>query len=90
MIANPAAANKDPAAFDRPDVFDIHRDARHHVAFGFGVHQCLGQPVARLELNSVFGVLFDRLPDLQLAIPADQVEFNDSNLVGVNSLPVTW
>lgn len=90
MIANPAAANKDPAAFDRPDVFDIHRDARHHVAFGFGVHQCLGQPVARLELNSVFGVLFDRLPNLQLAVPADQVEFTNSNLVGVKSLPVTW
>lgn len=90
LIANPGAANKDPAAFENPDVFDIHRDARHHIAFGFGVHQCLGQPVARLELNSVFGVLFDRLPNLRLAVPADQVEFNNSNLIGVRTLPVSW
>ncbi len=90
MIANPAAANKDPAAFENPDLFDIHRDARHHIAFGFGVHQCLGQQVARLELNSVFGVLFDRLPNLRLAIPAEQVEFGNSNLIGVQSLPVCW
>lgn len=90
MLANPAAANKDPQAFAHPDVFDIHRDARHHLAFGFGVHQCLGQPVARLELRSVFAVLFDRLPDLRLAVPAPDVEFNDSNLIGVRRLPVTW
>lgn len=90
VIANPAAANKDPAVFENPDLFNIHRDARHHIAFGFGVHQCLGQQVARLELNSVFGVLFDRLPNLRLAIPAEQVEFGNSNLIGVQSLPVCW
>ncbi|MGI8417815.1 MAG: cytochrome P450, partial [Nakamurella sp.] len=90
LIANPAAANKDPDAFADPDTFDIHRDARHHVAFGFGVHQCLGQPVARLELQAVFGTLFSRLPNLRLAIDADEVDFNNSNLVGVRSLPVCW
>ncbi len=90
LIVSPAAANKDPEAFENPDVFDIHRDARHHVAFGYGVHQCLGQAVARLELHAVFSVLFDRLPKLRLAIPAEQVEFGNSNLIGVRSLPVRW
>lgn len=90
MIATPGNANKDPEAFPDPDTFDIHREARHHIAFGYGVHQCLGQPVARLELRTVFDTLFDRLPGLRLAVPAESVPFNDSNLIGVRSLPVTW
>ncbi|MPZ95203.1 MAG: cytochrome P450 [Propionibacteriales bacterium] len=90
LIATPAAANKDPHAFPDPNRFDIHREARHHIAFGYGVHQCLGQPVARLELQSVFSALFARLPGLRLAIPADEVQYNHSNLVGVQSLPVNW
>jgi ferredoxin len=50
--------NRDPDAFDDPDALDITRDARHHVAFGFGVHQCLGQPLARMELQAVYGTLY--------------------------------
>jgi len=90
LIATPGAANKDPEVFPEPHRFDIHRDARHHIAFGYGVHQCLGQPVARLELRTVFNTLFDRIPGLRLAVPAEEVPFNDSNLIGVSSLPVTW
>ncbi len=90
LIVGPALANKDPRAFPEPDRFDIHRDNRHHVAFGFGPHQCLGQPVARLELGIVLETLLRRIPTLRLAVPADEVPFKRTNLVGVESLPVTW
>lgn len=90
LIVGPALANKDPRAFPDPDRFDIHRDNRHHVAFGFGPHQCLGQPVARLELGIVLETLLRRLPTLRLAVAPDAVPFKRTNLVGVESLPVTW
>ncbi len=90
LIVGPALANKDPGAFPEPDRFDIHRDNRHHVAFGFGPHQCLGQPVARLELGIVLETLLRRLPILRLAVDPDAVPFKRTNLVGVESLPVTW
>ena len=90
LIVGPALANKDPRAFPDPDRFDIHRDNRHHVAFGFGPHQCLGQPVARLELGIVLETLLRRIPTLRLAVAADEVPFKRTNLVGVASLPVTW
>lgn len=90
LIVGPALANKDPRAFPDPDRFDIHRDNRHHVAFGFGPHQCLGQPVARLELGIVLETLLRRIPSLRLAVDPDAVPFKRTNLVGVESLPVTW
>jgi pentalenic acid synthase len=90
LIVGPALANKDPRAFPDPDRFDIHRDNRHHVAFGFGPHQCLGQPVARLELGIVLETLLRRIPTLRLAVDPDEVPFKRTNLVGVASLPVTW
>ncbi|HEU4997335.1 MAG TPA: cytochrome P450 [Lapillicoccus sp.] len=90
LIVGPALANKDPRAFPDPDRFDIHRDNRHHVAFGFGPHQCLGQPVARLELGIVLETLLRRIPTLRLAVAPGDVPFKATNLVGVASLPVTW
>jgi pentalenic acid synthase len=90
LIVGPALANKDPRAFPDPDRFDIHRDNRHHVAFGFGPHQCLGQPVARLELGIVLETVLRRIPTLRLAIDPSDVPFKATNLVGVASLPVTW
>ncbi|MBB5953807.1 hypothetical protein FHS29_000377 [Saccharothrix tamanrassetensis] len=84
-------ANRDPAAFPDPDRLDITRDARHHIAFGFGVHQCLGQPLARLELELVYRTLFRRLPGLRLATDFEQVPFkHDGFVYGVYELPVTW
>jgi unspecific monooxygenase len=61
------AANRDPAVFDRPDHFDVARDPNNHLAFGVGVHFCLGAPLARMELVESVALLFDRLPDLALA-----------------------
>lgn len=84
-------ANRDPSAFSEPDQLDIARDARHHVAFGFGVHQCLGQPLARVELQVVYGTLYRRIPTLELAKPLDEIPFKQDGLVyGVYELPVTW
>jgi cytochrome P450 len=84
-------ANRDPAVFPDPDRLDVHRDARSHVAFGFGVHQCLGQPLARVELQVVYGTLYRRIPTLALATDPAQIPFkHDSFIYGVYELPVTW
>ncbi|MCP2256480.1 Cytochrome P450 [Streptoalloteichus tenebrarius] len=84
-------ANRDPEAFPDPDRLDIRRDARRHVAFGFGPHQCLGQPLARMELQVVYGTLYRRIPTLRLAARLDEIPFkHDGAVYGVYELPVTW
>lgn len=84
-------ANRDPAAFPDPDRLDLRRDARRHIAFGVGVHQCLGQPLARMELQVVYGTLYRRIPTLRLAAPAESLPFkHDGSVYGVYELPVTW
>ncbi|EMD23377.1 cytochrome P450 [Amycolatopsis azurea] len=85
------AGNHDPNGFENPDDFDIERGARHHVAFGFGVHQCLGQNLARMELQIVFDTLFRRMPGIKVAVPVDELQFkHDSTIYGLHALPVTW
>ncbi|RSM54204.1 cytochrome P450 [Amycolatopsis sp. WAC 01376] len=85
------AGNHDPDGFENPDTFDIERGARHHVAFGFGVHQCLGQNLARMELQIVFDTLFKRIPGIRIAVPVDELPFkHDSSIYGLHALPVTW
>ncbi|SCL26011.1 cytochrome P450 [Micromonospora inyonensis] len=84
-------ANRDPAAFAHGDTLDIGRQARHHLAFGFGPHQCLGQNLARIELQIVFDTLFARVPGLALAAPVEELPFkDDAGVYGLYSLPVTW
>lgn len=85
-----AAANRDAAVFEDPNRFDVCRDARRHLAFGDGVHMCLGHHLARLELCVVFERLFARFPALDLAVPFESLVFSDSLIYGVESLPVTW
>jgi cytochrome P450 len=90
VLAN-ETANRDEDRFPDPDRLDVHRDARGHLAFGFGVHQCLGQPLARVELQVVYGTLYRRIPSLRLAVALEQIPFkHDSNVYGVYELPVTW
>lgn len=85
------AANRDAKVFENPDTLDIHRDARGHVAFGYGIHTCLGAPLARVELQTVIRLTFERIPTLKLAVPADEVPLkNDAKIFGLKSLPVTW
>jgi cytochrome P450 len=84
-------ANHDWDVFTDPFSLDIDRGARHHVAFGFGAHQCLGQNLARLELQIVFDRLFARIPGLELAVPAEELPYkDDAAIYGVYQLPVTW
>jgi cytochrome P450 len=91
VFASLISANHDPAAFPDPDVFNIQRSERHHVAFSYGVHQCVGQQLARMEMQEVFSVLFQRLPNLRLAVPFEELRFKHQNIVfGVDKLPVTW
>jgi cytochrome P450 len=86
------AADRDESVFDHPDTLDFDRDVRHHVAFGHGTHQCLGQHLARTELQVVFDTLFSRIPDLRLAVDFDELSYKDdrSFFFGLDALPVTW
>jgi cytochrome P450 len=91
VVALAGPANRDGAAFDDPDRFDVRRGDRHHVSFGYGVHQCLGQNLARLELEVVFTTLFRRVPGLRLAVGLEDLPFKqDTQIYGVYRLPVTW
>ncbi|MFI5798704.1 cytochrome P450 [Streptomyces sp. NPDC051677] len=91
LTVNLPAANRDPSFLDHPDVLDITRDTRGHLAFGHGTHQCLGQQLARAEVQIALPVLFRRLPGLRLAIPFEDVIFrHDMSVYGVHELPVSW
>jgi cytochrome P450 len=91
VIVSLLAANHDPAQFPDPDRLDPARAGRRHVAFGYGPHQCLGQSLARAELDIVYRTLFTQLPGLRLAVPLDQLPVKDDGFVyGLYELPVTW
>ncbi|MEU7282938.1 cytochrome P450 [Streptomyces sp. NPDC045431] len=85
------AANRDPERFPDPDVLDLRRAATGHLGFGHGIHQCLGQQLARVELTVALPSLLRRFPTLRLDVPAEEVPLRtDMNIYGVHRLPVTW
>jgi cytochrome P450 len=85
------AANRDPERFSNPDKFDITRSANGHLSFGHGVHQCLGQQLARIEMRIAYARLFEEFPDLRLAVPVEEVPLRtDMGIYGVHELPVEW
>ncbi|MFI0163191.1 cytochrome P450 [Streptomyces sp. NPDC017095] len=91
VLFSTSVINRDTSVYDGPDDLDFHRADRHHVAFGFGIHQCLGQNLARAELEIALGSLFTRLPGLRLAAPAEDIPFKPGDTVqGMLELPVTW
>ncbi|GGZ96435.1 cytochrome P450 [Streptomyces bluensis] len=91
LILAPPAANRDPGFLDDPDALDITRGAAGHLAFGHGVHHCLGAPLARLEMRIAFPALLERFPRLALADPDERADFKVFSAVyGLNSLRVTW
>lgn len=91
IISSLPAANFDPVAFPEPEKLDLLREARHHHAFGWGPHQCIGQQLARIELEVVFGTLYRRIPTLRLGVDFDQLRFKgDSLAYGIYELPVAW
>ncbi|MGW3098330.1 cytochrome P450 [Streptomyces sp. NPDC001102] len=91
VLFSTSVINRDEDVYPDADTLDWHRPARHHVAFGFGIHQCLGQNLARAELDIALRTLFDRLPALRLAAPADEIPFKPGDTIqGMLELPVTW
>ncbi|NUT48269.1 MAG: cytochrome P450 [Saccharothrix sp.] len=86
------AANRDPARFADPDTLDVRRDAAGHLSFGHGIHQCLGQQLARVEMRVALPALFTAFPTLRLAVPPQDVPVrpDHQNIYGVRRLPVTW
>ncbi|MFI8993161.1 cytochrome P450 [Streptomyces sp. NPDC053542] len=91
VVAVPSA-NRDPETFEDPDQLDVCRpNAQHHVAFGYGIHQCLGQALARVELQVVLGTLLRRFPTMRPAVPIEDIPFRtDMAIYGCHELPVTW
>lgn len=84
-------ANRDPAVFAEPDRLDITRNARQHQAFGSGSHHCVGQPLARMELQVLYPTLFRRIPTLRAIDDLDVIPFKyDALIYGLHALPVTW
>jgi len=91
VLVSTLAANRDPRQFADAENLDSHRNARGHLSFGHGVHQCLGQQLARIEMRAGFAGLLRRFPKLALAIPAKEVPLRTGmQIYGVHALPVTW
>ncbi|MBB3604615.1 cytochrome P450 [Mycolicibacterium sp. BK556] len=91
VMMNLTAGNYDPVFTARPELFDVDRNNRGHLAFGYGIHQCVGQNLARTELQIALTSLARRLPTLRLAVPEEDLDFmNDQAIWRLKELPVTW
>ncbi|MFI5937716.1 cytochrome P450 [Actinoplanes sp. NPDC051494] len=91
IIFDLSGANWDEEEFPGAEKLDLSRPARSHHAFGYGVHQCLGQSLARVELQVVYSTLYRRIPTLALTVPFEEVPFAMEGVAyGLTSLPVTW
>jgi cytochrome P450 len=91
VLCSMAAANRDETAFDDADSFDITRSPNTHLSFGVGPHSCLGQALARTELQVVLEVLLRRLPTLELAVePGELVKLEGLIVGGLTEVPVRW
>lgn len=89
VLIAPGAANRDPARFPHPDRLDLDRDTTGHLAFGHGIHRCLGAPLARAEGVIAFRTIAARYPDLHLAVPTGELEWRHTRLTrGLVALPV--
>ncbi|MBP2326172.1 cytochrome P450 [Kibdelosporangium banguiense] len=91
MLLSLPAANRDPSLGEDLDRFDVNRKMATHLAFGHGIHHCLGAPLARMEMRIAYPALLRRFPKLALGVPIDDIEFRAYSIVfGVKSMPVTW
>jgi len=89
VLVSLSGANRDPSRYADPDRLDLGRDSGGHVAFGHGIHYCLGAPLARLEAEIAFGALLDRFGEITLAVPPDELRWRPSTLIhGLETLPV--
>ena len=90
LVVNLPAGNWDPKFVDDPDILDVDRNTRGHLGFGYGVHQCIGRNLARVEMQVAFATLARRLPGLKLAVPPEELKFKEADIYGMKELPVTW
>ncbi|MDQ8702785.1 cytochrome P450 [Streptomyces sp. LHD-70] len=91
VVFSTSLINRDTEVYGAPEQLDWNRGPLHHLAFGFGIHQCLGQNLARAEMEIALRTLFRRLPGLALAVPAEEIPFKPGDtLQGMLELPVTW
>ncbi|MDC0769533.1 cytochrome P450 [Streptomyces sp. HD] len=91
VVLSLSAGNRDEGVFPDPDRLDPHRDARRHVAFGHGMHQCLGQWLARVELEEILAAVLRWMPGAKLAVPFEELDFrHEVSSYGLGALPVTW
>jgi cytochrome P450 len=90
VMMNLPAGNWDPEFVDNPESFDIERNTRGHLGFGYGGHQCIGQNLARVEMQVAFATLARRLPGLKLAAPPDALSFKETDIYGMKELLVSW
>lgn len=91
IVMHQCTANRDPSLYPDPHRFDIRRPRRPHLTFGFGIHACIGQMLARLELKLVVGGLAQRFPGLEATEPLERLRFHhDRAIYGLESLPVRW
>jgi cytochrome P450 len=89
VIVALSSADRDPSRYADPERLDLGRDSSGHLAFGHGIHYCLGAPLARLEAEIAFGALLDRFGSMRLAVPADSLRWRPSTLIpGLEALPV--
>jgi cytochrome P450 len=88
VISWVVAANRDPARFREPDRFDIHRNTTGHLAFGHGIHFCIGAPLARLEAKIALGILLDRYHNIAVDTAASIEFHNPQEMISVKRLPV--
>jgi cytochrome P450 len=90
VLASLLGADRDPAVFQNPDEFDISRNPNPHMAFGNGIHYCLGAPLARMEGIIAINTMLKRLPNLALAVDPEALEWNDTILLhSMKAMPVT-
>ena len=84
-----ASANRDESIFDRPDSFDVARDPNRHLAFGFGIHYCLGAPLSRVEAQIAVRQIISRFPHMRLAIDPSQLRWRSAMAIrGLEQLPI--
>jgi pentalenic acid synthase len=91
IVVSSTMANRDPGVHHDPHEFDISRGNRQHLTFGYGIHQCLGQNLARLQLEIAYRTLFARIPTLRLGIASEDIRMRtNGTMQGVERLPVEW
>lgn len=91
VLLDLGGANLDQRVFPGPVIFDVTREPNPHLTFGHGPHYCIGAPLARIELQTVFGTLLQRFPTLRLATPVEELRVRSHLLTGgLVELPVTW